>query len=121
MTMSRPRKDDALTPENVLNRMRPGDTYQANQIAAKFHLSAAEIRPLLNEMVAAGQIELSKANVKSIGFRRPRTDAPAAAAPEVATSIAGQRIATPMVGEFSGWEAEVARHRDLCMMVRRSR
>jgi hypothetical protein len=121
MTMARRRRDDPLTVENVLARMRPGDTYQANQIATKFHLSAAEIRPLLNEMVAAGQIELSKANVKSIGFRRPRTDGSVADAPEVATSVAGPRIATPMVGEFSGWEAEVARRRDLCMMVRRSR
>ena len=119
--MPRPRIDDTLNAENILTRMRPGDTYQANQIATKFHVSTAEIRVILDQMVAANQIELSKANVKSIGFRRPRTDAPAAAAPEVATSVAGPRIATPMIGEFSGWEAEVARRRDLCMMVRRSR
>jgi hypothetical protein len=119
MTMPRPRKDDALTPENILNRMRPGDTYQANQIAAKFHLATADIRPLLAEMVSAGQLELSKANIKSIGFRRPRTDAPAPDVGEVVvTSVAGPRVGSPLIGNLSGYDAEIQRRVILCMLTR---
>lgn len=120
--MPRPRKDDALTPENVLGRMRPGDTYQANQIAAKFHLATVDIRPLLAEMVKAGQLELSKANIKSIGFRRPRTDLPTAVAGElVVTSVAGPRVTAPMVGNLSGYDSEIARRVSLCMLARGAR
>lgn len=122
MTMPRPRKDDALTAENVLGRMRPGDTYQANQIAAKFHLSTAEIRPLLADMVSTGQLELSKANIKSIGFRRPRTDVLSVSVGEVVvTSIAGPRVTTPMVGSLNGYESEIARRVSLCMLARGAR
>lgn len=119
MTIPRPRKDDALTPENVLGRMRPGDTYQANQIAAKFHLATVDIRPMLADMVKSGQLELSHANIKSIGFRRPRTDVPAADVGEVVmTSVAGPRMAAPMVGNLSGYDSEIARRVSLCMLAR---
>jgi hypothetical protein len=122
MTMPRPRKDDALTPENILGRMRPGDTYQANQIAAKFHLATVDIRPMLAEMVKAGQLELSKANIKSIGFRRPRTDVPATDVGElVVTSVAGPRVGSPLVGNLSGYDSEIARRTALCMLARGAR
>jgi hypothetical protein len=36
----------------------------------------------------------------------------------VVTSVAGPRVTTPMVGNLNGYEAEIARRVQLCMLAR---
>jgi hypothetical protein len=119
--MARPHNDNSLTLDNVLSRMEPGKTYPAHIIAAKFHVPTAEIRPLLDRLVKVGDIELSKAIPKALGFKRPKGAIVAADAqpPEkLETSIATQRQHTRLDGELTGYDTEINRRMALCMMAR---
>ncbi|CAG4887724.1 hypothetical protein [Paraburkholderia saeva] len=116
--MSRPRIYEGLTLDNVLARMVPGRTYAAHVIAAKFHTSTKDMRPLLDKLVASGDVELSHAQPKTLGFRRPR-----AAEADVKPVVVETGIATPPVlvrlsGELKGYDGEIARRMALCMLVR---
>lgn len=123
--MSRPRKDDELTADNLLSRMTTGVFYQANQLAVKFHLSTAEVRPMLDQMVADGL--LVKGNVgtsKHIGFKSAVVRNPESV-PKPDTIVDGVllTVAAPpgppdLTGVLSGYESQFARRMQLCMLAR---
>lgn len=120
--MARPHNDNSLTLDNVLSRMEPGKTYPAHVIAAKFHVPTAEIRPVLERLLNVGDVELSKAVPKALGFRRPKGAIVAADAlppAKLETSIATQRQHIRLDGELAGYGNEIARRVALCMLVRK--
>lgn len=125
--MWRPRKNPDMTPENLLSRMADGTTYQATQLAAKFYVSTAEIRPLINAMVTAGQLLVGRADATHIGFKKPVAIEPPVA-PVVAvvvddmTLTIALRMGPPdLKSTMTGYDAEIARRQQLCMLARGAR
>lgn len=118
--MGRPHNDNSLTLDNVLSRMVPGKTYAAHIVAAKFHVPTSKIRPLLEQLLKRGDVELSRALPKALGFRRPRGAAVVEEAQPVKleTSIATQPMHVRLDGQLTGYDTEIAQRIALCMLVR---
>lgn len=116
--MNRPRLNDSLAPDNVLSRMLPGKTYGAYALAAKFHVRTATIRPVLEQMVERGQLELSSAQPGTLGFRRSKASLEAAEVPTIATSVATPLQQVRLDGELRGYDNEFAQRMALCMLAR---
>lgn len=116
--MNRPRLNDSLAPDNVLSRMIPGKTYGAYALAAKFHVRTAVIRPVLEQMVERGDLEISSAQPGTIGFRRSKATLAPAAEPAFETSIATQPRPVRLDGELRGYDTELAQRVALCMLAR---
>lgn len=118
--MGRPHNDNSLTCDNVLSRMEPGKTYPAHVMASKFHVPTVQIRPVLEQLLARGDVELSRALPKALGFRKPRGAAVVEEAQpaKLETSIATQPMHIRLDGQLTGYEAEIAQRRALCMLVR---
>lgn len=125
--MSEPRRCSTdLSLDNILSRMLPGRTYPAHVMAAKFKVSAPEIRVYLDQLVARGDVVLSNAIPKVLGFKRPGEapePAPAKkqATVDLGTTIAAPRAAPPLSGELSGYGVGMTQHRALCMTLRAAR
>lgn len=116
--MNRPRLNDSLAPDNVLSRMLPGKTYGAYALAAKFHVRTAIIRPVLEQMVERGQLELSSAQPGTVGFRRSKATLEPADAPTIATSVATPLKHVQFNEELKGYSTEIAQRIALCMLAR---
>lgn len=116
--MNRPRLNDSLAPDNVLSRMIPGKTYGAYALAAKFHVRTATIRPVLEQMVERGQLELNSARVGTVGFRRSEVALNKPEAPPIATSVATRPEPVRLDGELTGYDKEFAQRIALCMLAR---
>lgn len=120
--MARPHNDNSLTLDNVLSRMVPGKTYAAHIVAAKFHVPTSKIRPLLQQLLERGDVELSRSLPKALGFKRPRGAVVEAEQPvEVETSIATQPVHIRLDGQLTGYGSEIAQRIALCMLVRGTR
>ncbi|ENH6342570.1 hypothetical protein ABWH74_006002 [Burkholderia vietnamiensis] len=101
--------------------MRPGQSYPAYNLAIRFNLKARDLSPLLLAMVDAGQLVRAASSNGSVrNFSLPDT-APAAAEPvEKYVGIpAAPRTYVVMTGDLNSYAAEIRRHADLCMAVRR--
>ncbi|WP_175971916.1 hypothetical protein [Burkholderia sp. BCC0322] len=109
------------TANDVLSVMRPRVAYAAYVLASEFHLSAARIRPLLDEMVANGTLSLAHV-ANSRGYNvclagsEPRGDT---SAEKYVGTPAAPRTHFVMTGDLSLYAAEIQRRVDLCMKVRR--
>lgn len=118
--MNRPRSNNSLAPDNVLSRMLPGKTYGAYVLAAKFHVPTARIWPVLDLMVTRGMLEMGAAQPGTIGFRRAK-EAPAFEQEQVLTSIATPPVLVTLKGTLTGYDSEIARRVELCMLARGTR
>ncbi|MEX3556400.1 MAG: hypothetical protein VB131_07605 [Burkholderia gladioli] len=108
-----------LNTDNVFARMVPGRTYPAYVIAARFKVPTKDVRPHLDELIAAGRIEHSHALAKTLGFRRPGP-LPAKEQPTVLadTSIAAPPCPPNLNSTLTGYEREIRGWVELCMMTR---
>ena len=116
----RPRNNYDLTPENVMAHMTFGLTYQVRQIALKFHRDIREVRPVLELLVKDGLIERAFEGASNRGFRRgpaPEPKLPVTLNISIATKMIRVQFERPM----NGYDAEMARNRDLCMRARGTR
>ncbi|WP_175914497.1 hypothetical protein [Burkholderia metallica] len=109
------------TASDVLAVMRPRVAYASYTLAAEFHLSAARIRPLLDEMVANGTLSLAHvANSRGYNVCIAGSEPPGDTSAEkyVGTPAAPRRHFV-LTGDLSLYAAEMKRRADLCMTVRR--
>lgn len=119
MTRGRPRLSCELSADNLFSRMKPGRTYSAAMIAARFNVPAKAVRPYLNALIVAGRIEHSHALTKTLGFRRPgqlpvKEQPPAAAD----TSVAAPPAPPNLNSTLTGYEREIRGWVELCMLAR---
>ncbi|WP_257829207.1 hypothetical protein [Burkholderia glumae] len=112
--LSEPRE---LNLANIFTRMIPGKTYPAYVIAAKFKVQTRSVRPLLDAMVQTGEIELSKALPKTLGFRRPG-EAPKHIEPVYETTVAGPPSPPDLTSTLTGYEAALRRQFELSKLSR---
>lgn len=112
------------TPELILSLMQPGCTYAPYKLADKIGAAAADVKPVLLKLVAAGKVETTRrykgtqyalANTLHLKTRAGQ------AAPIDPSTIAGPRTFVVLTGQISGYDAEIARRRELCMLARGSR
>ncbi|RQT22080.1 hypothetical protein [Burkholderia contaminans] len=109
------------TANDVLSVMRPRVAYAAYSLASEFHLSAARIRPLLEEMVAHGTLALARVQ-NSRGY-----NVCIAGCEPLSNTLAEKYVGTPatprryfvMTGDLSLYAEDIKRRMDLCMTVRR--
>ncbi|HKT63469.1 MAG TPA: hypothetical protein VJR91_07815 [Burkholderia sp.] len=119
MGRGRIRLSRELSADNVFARMKPGRTYSAYMIAAKFHVPTKAVRPFLNELITRGSIKYSHALAKTLGFRRPgQLPEKEAPVPALDTSIAAPPIAPNLNSTLTGYEREIRGRVELCMMTR---
>jgi hypothetical protein len=117
--MTPPRKAGSLLkPTAILERMEPNTTYKVFEIAARTRTSAAAIRPMLAEMVARGQLERIDLGERTPGFRRPPGQKAAAIEEKISARVAQPRTFARLTGTLVGYDAEITRRGELCMMVR---
>lgn len=116
-----PRSMNMPTEAELLAMMRPGQIYAPYNLAIQFGLKAAGLRPLLDQMIASGQ--LSRARISkssSYGVCIAGTEQRAAEPVEKYVGIpAAPRTYVVMTGDLNAYAAEIRRRADLCMMVRR--
>ncbi|SIO50870.1 hypothetical protein SAMN05444172_2618 [Burkholderia sp. GAS332] len=119
--MTKPRKAGSLLKAaTILKRMIPGRAYRVFEVAALTGTSASTIRSMLADMVAHSQLELVNLGERTPGFRRP-IDAEALAVEEqMLSTIAAPRTFAVLTGTLVGYDAEIARRADLCMLARRT-
>ncbi|WP_186043016.1 hypothetical protein [Burkholderia gladioli] len=114
--LSEPRE---LNLANVFMRMIPGKTYPAYVIAAKFKVPTHAVRPLLNQLVLAGDVEHSNALPKNLGFRRPgQAQRVVEHEPDCETSIAGPAIPPDLTSTLTGYDAALRRQFELSKLAR---
>ncbi|MBN3815165.1 hypothetical protein G3N57_00435 [Paraburkholderia sp. Se-20369] len=116
-----PRSRNLPTAKEVLAVMRPRVAYAAYTLGSEFYLTAARIRPVLEEMVAQGTLALvhvpnSRGYNVCIAGSEPL---PAASDEKYVGLPAAPRRYFVMTGDLSTYAAEIKRRADLCMMVRR--
>lgn len=116
--MARPRLNDEVSPANILARMLPGTTYGASAIASKLHVPTEAIRPMLEQMVNDGALEISRERPAMKGFRRPNVAQAQTEPVEQALSVAGPPVHVRLDGTLTGYDAEFTRRVALCMMAR---
>jgi hypothetical protein len=112
----------ARSPEahQVLAAMTHGEVYSPSDLAKRFGTVAATLRPVLEQMADDGAVT----RVRSLRVRdcnyRIAGEAPAGSQPEKYVGIpAGRRTYDVMSGTLNGYDDEIRRRADLCMMVRR--
>ncbi|QTD90789.1 DNA-binding protein [Burkholderia anthina] len=100
-------------------RMKPGRTYSAYMIAAKFHVPTKTVRPFLDELIRRGSIKYSHALTKTLGFVRPGK-LPAKEIPPLPlnTSVAAPPSAPNLNSTLTGYEREIRSRVELCLMTR---
>lgn len=118
------------TPKRILDAMKPGQYYAAYAIAAKLGVGAAEIKEMLNTMVALGVLSrVRRPCCKVSQFILPGTEAASPmliekekrAAEVDPDTIAKPRSVNVFAGQLTGYESEIARRQSLCMLVRGAR
>ncbi|MBY4752289.1 hypothetical protein [Burkholderia dolosa] len=118
--MGRIRLSRELSADNMFARMKPGRTYSAYMIAAKFNVPTKTVRPFLDELIKRGSIEYSHAVAKTLGFRRPGPMPEKEQAPRVAdTSIAAPPAPPNLNSTLTGYEREIRGWVELCMLARK--
>ncbi|CAJ9928628.1 MULTISPECIES: hypothetical protein [pseudomallei group] len=117
--MGRIRLSRELSADNVFARMKPGRTYSAYMIAAKFHVPTKTVRPFLNELIARGTIRHSHALTKTLGFLRPgKLAVKEVPPPALNTSIAAPPAPPNLNSTLTGYEREIRGWVELCMLAR---
>lgn len=106
--------------EKILAVMAHGDIYSPSDVAKRFHTLASAVRPVLELMADAGTlVRVRMLRVRECNYQIAG-DAPAGTKPEKYVGIpAGRRTYLPMSGNLIGYDDEIRRRADLCMMVRR--
>ncbi|AOJ64524.1 hypothetical protein WI80_30680 [Burkholderia ubonensis] len=109
------------TANELLAVMHPGVAYAPYVLASQFNLKADRIRPLLDEMLAAGQLSpIHVSNSRSCNVCIAGTEPRPAASDEKYVGVpAAPRRYFVMTGDLNAYAAELKRRADLCMMVRR--
>jgi hypothetical protein len=123
--MPRPRVNYNFTPENLLTRMEPGHRYTVYQLAAKFRLKTDDVRRTVGQLVTAGEIqtELASTNTFRQGctlyFRGAVPVAPTVTRIELSVAV---RAGPPdLKSTMVGYDAEISRRLQLCMLARGAR
>jgi len=116
-----PRSAQIPTPAELLALMRPGQIYAPYNLATQFGIKAITLRPLLDEMIADGQLARVRiAKSSSYGICIAGTEPRAAEPSEKYVGVpAAPRTYVVMTGDLNAYVAEIRRRADLCMMVRR--
>lgn len=118
--MGRPRSNLALTLDGIVASMKPGHICTCSVIAKRFGVPGAVMRLYLDKLVARGDLEPKRSSPKTVGFRIPQIDAPVER-PVIAEpwrSIATPPVLVRLTGTLTGYDRDIARLRELCMMVR---
>jgi hypothetical protein len=103
--------------------MKPGSGYAIHMFAIKTGVSAVLLKPVMLEMLAAGKLSTFKRG-KNTCFIRAGTEHLRRSrdlAPKPITEpgmVALPRTLSPLVGELTGYFAEISRRVDLAMMAR---
>ncbi|WP_233343521.1 hypothetical protein [Burkholderia cepacia] len=116
--MGRPILSRELSAANMFARMKPGRTYSAYMIAAKFRVPTKAVRPILDALIESGRIEHSHALAKTLGFRRPGKQPKEAPPPALGTSFAAPPTPPNLNSTLTGYEREIRGWVELCMMTR---
>ncbi|HGF4018904.1 hypothetical protein [Burkholderia cenocepacia] len=119
MTRGRPRLSREISDDNLFSRMKPGRTYSAAMIAAKFNVPTKAVRPHLDALIVAGRIEHSHALTKTLGFRRPgQLPAKEQTAAAADTTVAAPPAPPNLNSTLTGYEREIRGWVELCMLAR---
>ncbi|MCA8326241.1 hypothetical protein [Burkholderia cepacia] len=117
--MGRIRLSRELSADNVFARMKPGRTYSAYMIAAKFHVPTKTVRPFLDELITRGSIKHSHALAKTLGFLRPgKLPVKELPPPTLNTSFAAPPVPPNLNSTLIGYEREIRGWVELCLMTR---
>ncbi|NIF51445.1 hypothetical protein [Burkholderia sp. Ax-1724] len=109
------------TPELILSLMKPGSTYAPYKLGHKVGMSSADIKVILLDLVAAGKVEATKPHkgVRFILANTMRLREKVVEKPVIdPATIAMPRTFEVMSGQLVGYDAEIARRRALCMLIR---
>ncbi len=110
-----------VTPEALLDMMKPGAIYPVHNLARKIRVPSAQVKVVLLEMVRLGMLVTIKPRKNTCfmlaGTKHLRREPPPK--PQIDPStVALPRTYAVLTGEIRGYDAEIARRKQLCMMVR---
>lgn len=116
-----PYKEKELSPEALLGVMKKGCIYAPYTLGRMFGASAADVKKMMLGMVERGELSTLRPH-KSLcfivkGTEHLRKQAPKKPHLDPAT-IAQPRTYAVLTGEISGYDAEITRRQQLCMIAR---
>ncbi|HDR8930542.1 hypothetical protein [Burkholderia vietnamiensis] len=109
-----------IPADRVLAAMIPGEVHAPSDLAARFKTTAAAVRPVLEQLAkdgAVSRVRLQFAKLPS--YVIAGTEKPVVQREKYVGVPAGRRTYLPMSGNLTGYDDEIRRRADLCMMVRR--
>ncbi|RQR87661.1 MULTISPECIES: hypothetical protein [unclassified Burkholderia] len=106
--------------DRVLAAMTPGEVQSPSDLAKRFGTAASLVRPVLEQLVTDGALT----RVPCLRVKRPNyilagTEKHTATRDGYVGIPAGRRTYAVLSGNLNGYDAEIRRRADLCMMVRR--
>jgi hypothetical protein len=116
----------APTHEALLAAMKPGAIYTPYNLARVFAIPSAQAKVVLNEMAKLGKLSIIRPR-KGLCFILPGTEhlrkqVKPKPEPEIdRATIALPRTYVMLTGQLVGYDAEIARRKQLCMMARGER
>lgn len=116
------------TPENIVNRMLRGQAYTTYRIAAMFKLKTADVRSTIQQLAADGFIRVEMVKRETY-YVRPMLDESAepkaaqapAKGPDIELTIALRQGPPDLKNTMVGYDAEISRRSQLCMLARGAR
>ncbi|VVD29207.1 hypothetical protein [Paraburkholderia dioscoreae] len=113
-----PKTERTPTPDTVLAAMEPDRHYSAQTIASMLSLRTDLARSLLNMMVNAGTLVRIQSTRKHPVRFAVAVNEDGEPQEEVQPTIATPRTHAVITGTLIGYDAEIARRAELCMIVR---
>lgn len=108
------------TAERVLAAMVPGQVESPSELGKRFGMSAAVVRPVLEQLAADGALtRVHCLRVKQPNYILAGTEKHAATRDGYIGVPAAPRTHFVMTGDLDAYMSEIRRRADLCMMVRR--
>lgn len=106
--------------DKLLAAMTHGEIYSPSDLGKRFGTTAPVVRPVLEQLADDGAVaRVRSSRVRECNYQLAG-EAPVGSKPEKYVGIpAGRRTYAPMSGNLNGYDDEIRRRADLCMMVRR--
>ena len=112
-----------LTSESLLRLMESGKIYQANELAARFDASTAQVNDMLCTLVEDGLVRMNSQAGRILRFERlmfspGRETSKETQCGNVQTTVATQPITRTVKGSLQHYDASLMQLRHLAMLAR---
>lgn len=104
-----------VTPDQVLDMLRTA-SMALRELAREFWVDEEALHAPIAELLSSGRIRVGGARE----VRYTLVKSPKVVKERLNTPVAAARTPPPLKSNLIGYDAEIARHRELAMMVRRT-